>query len=57
MFRGDNRNRKKMRNYSGSGEQKYSRNIKIFGEYSHLAEAFVRACWCIKEKGLDLYVL
>ena len=35
-----------------SGERK----VKIFGEYAHLAEAFVRACWCIKEKGLKLYV-
>ena len=32
------------------------KNIKIFGDYSHLAEAMVRACWCIKERGLDLYV-
>jgi hypothetical protein len=31
-------------------------NIKIFGKYSHLAEAFVRACWCIKERGLRLFV-
>lgn len=29
--------------------------IKIFGDYSHLTEAMVRACWCIKEKGLSLY--
>jgi len=33
-----------------------SRNIKIFGDYSHLAEGLIRACWCIKERGLDLYV-
>ena len=32
------------------------KNIKIFGNYSHLTEALVRACWCIKERGLDLYV-
>ena len=32
------------------------RSIKIFGDYSHISEAAVRACWCIKEKGLDLYV-
>ena len=32
------------------------RNLKIYGKYSHLAEAFVRACWCIREKGLRLYV-
>ena len=32
------------------------RNIKIFGDYSHLCEAMVRACWCIKERGLNIYV-
>lgn len=32
------------------------KNIKLFGDYSHLAEAMVRACWCIKERGLDIYV-
>ena len=31
-------------------------NLKIYGKYSHLAEAFVRACWCIKERGLNLYI-
>ena len=30
--------------------------VKIYGEYAHLAEALVRACWCIKERGLDLYI-
>jgi len=35
-----------------SGERK----VKIYGDYAHLAEAFVRAVWCIKERGLDLYV-
>ena len=29
--------------------------LKIFGSYSHLTEALVRACWCIKERGLNLY--
>ena len=31
------------------------RNLKIFGDYTHLTEAMVRACWCIKERGLDIY--
>ena len=30
--------------------------VKIYGDYSHMTEALVRACWCVKEKGLDLYV-
>ncbi len=36
---------------------KYSgdKNLKIFGLYSHLAEAMVRACWCVKERGLALF--
>lgn len=32
-----------------------NRKIKIFGKHSHLTEALVRACWCIKERGLNLY--
>ncbi len=33
------------------------KHIKIFGKYSHLAEALVRACWGMKEKGLNIYIL
>jgi len=40
----------------GSEQKSNSRNVKIFGVYSHLAEAMVRACWCIKERGLALYM-
>jgi hypothetical protein len=40
----------------GSEETKGARNIHIFGNYSHLTEAMIRACWCTKEKGLNLYV-
>ena len=32
------------------------KNLRIYGKNSHLAEAFVRACWCVKEKGLDIYL-
>ena len=31
------------------------RRLKIFGDYSHLTEALVRACWCLREKSLNLY--
>lgn len=31
------------------------RNLRIYGKYSHLSEAFVRACWCTKSKGLNLF--
>ena len=37
------------------GEMKFDRKIKIFGDYSHITEALVRACWCIKERGLTLW--
>lgn len=33
-----------------------TRNLKIYGTYTHLTEALVRACWCIKERGLNLYI-
>ena len=32
------------------------KNIKIFGKYSHLAEAFVRVCWAEKAKSLKLFI-
>ena len=31
------------------------KKLHIFGGYSHLTEAMVRACWCIKERGLSLF--
>ncbi len=37
-------------------DNRNSRSIKIFGDYSHLTEAMVRACWCLKERGLKLYI-
>lgn len=33
------------------------KNLKIGGSYSHIAEAFVRAAWCIRERGLRPYVM
>lgn len=32
------------------------RNLRIHGKYTHLAEAFVRACWASQSKGLRLFV-
>lgn len=32
------------------------KKLRLFGNYSHLTEALVRACWCLKERGLKLYV-
>ena len=31
-------------------------NLKIYGSYSHLSEAFVRACWATKAKHLNIFV-
>ena len=39
-----------------TAEYTSEKNLKIFGNYSHLTEATVRAAWCIKEKGLNLYI-
>ena len=36
--------------YTSSG------NVRIYGAYTHLTEALVRACWCLKERGLSLYI-
>jgi len=30
--------------------------VKIYGDYAHLTEAMVRACWCLKERGLNIYI-
>jgi hypothetical protein len=30
--------------------------LKIYGNYSHIAEALVRACWCNKAKGLNIFI-
>lgn len=35
---------------------KIAGRVTIFGDYSHLAEALVRACWCVKERGLKVYL-
>ena len=32
------------------------KRLAISGKYSHIAEAFVRACWAVKEKGLEIYL-
>jgi len=37
-------------------EYSSDKKIRIFGNYSHLTEALVRACWCLKNRGLDLYI-
>ncbi len=33
-----------------------SEQLKIYGNYSHIAEALIRAAWCMKDKSLNIYV-
>jgi len=37
------------------GAETGKHHLSIFGNYSHLTEAMVRACWCTKERGLALF--
>lgn len=37
-------------------EYNSEKKLRIYGKYSHLCEAFVRACWCMKQKGLKLFI-
>lgn len=39
----------------GSNTEGAVKKISIFGNYAHLTEAMVRACWSYKERGLRLY--
>ena len=32
------------------------KNLKIFGNYSHITEALVRAAWCMRDKSLNIYI-
>jgi len=32
------------------------KRLKIFGKYSHIAEAIIRAAWCLKSKSLSIWV-
>ena len=32
------------------------KRLKIFGKYSHITEALVRAAWCMKNKALNIYI-
>ena len=30
--------------------------LKIFGNYTHIAEALIRAAWCMKDKSLNIWI-
>lgn len=42
--------------YSYSNDSRGVRHLKIFGNYTHVAEGLVRAAWCVKYKHLKLWV-
>lgn len=33
-----------------------SNKLRIFGNYSHIAEGLIRAAWCVRDKSLNIYV-
>ena len=33
-----------------------NQTLKIYGKYSHITEALIRAAWCMKDKSLNIYV-
>ena len=33
------------------------RKVKIWGKGSHLTEGLIRACWCLKERGLSIFIM
>jgi len=32
------------------------RGMRIYGKYTHVAEALIRAAWCLREKSLNIYI-
>lgn len=30
--------------------------MRIFGKYTHIVEGLIRACWCVKEKNLNIWI-
>ena len=33
-----------------------SKDIKIYGNYTHIVEGIIRAAWCIKDKNLNIWI-
>jgi len=31
-------------------------HLKIYGAYTHIAEGLIRACWCVKTKGFNIWI-
>lgn len=31
-------------------------NIRIYGKYTHIVEALIRAAWCVRDKKLNIYI-
>jgi len=42
--------------YEYGRDDRGASKIKIFGSYTHTAEAIVRAAWCLKEKNIKVWI-
>jgi len=42
--------------YEYSGGISEEKKLKIFGHYTHVAEALIRAAWSMKDKSLNIYI-
>lgn len=42
--------------YDYTNDQMGRTHLKIFGNYTHIVEGLIRACWCVKEKTLNIWV-
>ncbi len=31
-------------------------NLRIYGNYSHIVEALIRAAYCVKDESLNIYI-
>ena len=42
--------------YAYTNDNLGTRHLKIFGNYTHIAEGLVRACWCVKYQHLNIWM-
>lgn len=42
--------------YEYTSDTRGRSHLKIFGNYTHIAEGLIRACWCLKYKPLNIWI-
>jgi hypothetical protein len=42
--------------YEYTSDSKGKPNLRIFGNYTHIAEGIIRAAWCVKYKTLNIWI-